>query len=282
MANKILKQEITNYSYITLGSLLLAFGVVAFLAPNKIATGGTAGLAIIFHYLFDLPIGALMAIINIPLLLVSINFLGKRFALKSVIAIALIVGFIDLLRELIELPCLSEDLMLSTLYGGVSIGLGLGLIFKGGGSAGGGTILAKIITKKYPIKTGDVIMILDGIVVIAAGVVFKSVELALWSMINIYSTSKLIDLVLTGKSDQKIVHISSANNLEKLSKIINQQIGVQGAIVRGNDLKLADKKDILFVTIDKNRINSLEQLLSQHDPAARMILMDATVIRNGG
>ncbi len=281
MRTNKLRQLFLSYIFVLVGSVLLALGVVGFLSPNKIATGGTAGLAIIFHHLFNLPIGILMAIINIPLLLVSVRKLGKRFAIKSIIAIAFIVVFVDLFGEIVMLPALSNDLLLSTLYGGVTIGLGLGLIFKGGGSAGGGTILAKLITSKFDVKTGDVIMFLDGIVVVGAAIVFKSVELALWSMISIFAASKLIDLVLTGKSNQKIVHISSFKDLDDLSKTINEVIRVEGTIVNGNNLKLTENKDILFIVIDKNRINSLKNLLTQFDPEARMIVMEATVIRDG-
>ena len=276
---KITKQGILNYFFISLGSFILALGIVGFLAPNKIATGGTAGLAIIFHHIFNLPIGILMAIINIPLLLVSIKYLGKKFAFKSMFAIALIVVFVDFLKEIIAISSFSEDLLLATLYGGVTIGIGLGLIFKGGGSAGGGTILAKIVTSKFNVKTGDVIMVLDGIVVVSAGFVFKSSELALWSMISIFATSKLIDMVLTGKSNQKIVHISSFKNLENLSEEISRSIGVEGTIVNGNNFTMTEKKDVLFIVIDKNRINALDNLLMNYDPKAKMIVMDATVVR---
>lgn len=281
MQMKITKQGLLNYLFISIGSFILALGVVGFLAPNKIATGGTAGLAIIFHHIFNLPIGVLMALINIPLLIVSVKYLGKKFAFKSMFAIALIVVFVDVLKEIIVISSFSEELLLATLYGGITIGVGLGLIFKGGGSAGGGTILAKIITSKFNVKTGDVIMALDGVVVVAAGIVFKSSELALWSMISIFATSRLIDMVLTGKSNQKIVHISSFKSLEGLSKEISLKIGVEGTIVNGNDFTMTEKKDVLFLAIDKNRINALENLLRNYDPGAKMIVMDATVIRGG-
>ena len=220
-----------------------------------------------------------MVIINIPLLLVSIKYLGKKFAFKSMFAIALIVIFVDVLKEIIAIPNFSDELLLATLYGGITIGVGLGLIFKGGGSAGGGTILAKIVTSKFNVKTGDVIMVLYGVVVVSAGFVFESSELALWSMISIFASSKLIDMVLIGKSNQKIVHISSFKNLEKLSEGINNKIGVEGTIVNGNNFTMTEKKDVLFIVIDKNRINALENLLINYDVEARMIVMDATVVR---
>ena len=272
----IMRKEVLNYFFITIGCVFLAFGVVGFLSPNDIATGGTAGLAIIFHTVFDLSIGVLFALINVPLLLVSIKYLGKYFALKTTIAIVLMGVFIDVLAKGFELDALSNDPLLATLYGGVTVGAGLGFIFKGGGSAGGGTIIARIVTSKTTLKTGTVILILDAIVVAAAGFVFHSIELALWSMISIYVTSKMIDMILTGRPLEKIVHISSLKCLTGLGKIINDTIGVSGTIVKGNDLSLKENKDIIFVVVPMNRLNALKDIVKRHDKDAKMIVMEAS------
>jgi uncharacterized membrane-anchored protein YitT (DUF2179 family) len=272
------KNEIANYTYILLGSLAMAFGVVAFLSPNHVATGGTAGLAIVLSNVLPLSVGLLMLLINIPLLLVSLKYLGKKFAIKTIICIAFIVLFIELFTKILRLPSFSNDLMLATLYGGLSVGLGLGLIFKGGSSAGGGTILAKIISSKTSMKTSTVILILDSIVVLSAGYVFKSVELALWSLISIYVGSKIIDTILVGGQSQKIVHISSSKNLNELSRIISESIGVSGTIVSGNDLAHSEYKDIIFIMIEKNKLNVLKQIVSNYDSKVKMIVMEATEI----
>ena len=258
-----LRTEILNYFFIATGSLIMAFGIVSFLSPNHIATGGTAGLAIVLHSLINLPIGVLMALINVPLVVVCIFF---------------IVVFVDALSQGIHLSNLSTNLMLATLYGGVTIGAGLGLIFKGGASAGGGTILAKIIASYTTVKTSTVVLVLDAIVVLSAGIVFKSVELALWSLISIYVASKVIDIVLIGASSQKIVHISSSKNLSELSAIIAERLGVSGTIVKGNDLGATEYKDIIFIMIDKNRLNPLKQLVVAYDPNVKMIVMEATEV----
>jgi len=269
-------QEAKSYSYIFLGSFFLALGMVGFLAPNQIATGGTAGLAIVLHYIFPIPIGVLMLLINIPLLLVSVKYLGKTFAFKTIAAILLIVLMIDGLSEFVQLEPLSNIPLLATLYGGVGVGIGLGLIFKGGGSAGGGTIIAKIVTSKFDLKTGQVILLLDSIVVVLAGIVFNSIELALWSMISIFVASKLVDLVLTGRPSEKIVHISSLKNLEGLSKEIIDVLGVTGTIIKGNDLNFDENKHIIFIIIDRNRISALTNLVYNFDSEARMVIMEAT------
>ena len=271
-------KEFFNYLFITTGCLLLAFGVVGFLSPNNIAMGGTGGLAIIFHSSLNISIGMLYGLINVPLLLVSIKYLGKYFALKSTIAIVLISLFIDLLAKVIQLEALSNEPLLATLYGGVAVGLGLGFIFKGGGSAGGGTIIARIVTSKTSLKTGTVILFLDALVVIAAGIVFESVELALWSMISIYTGTKMIDMILTGRPNERIVHISSKANLDALGLLINEKIGVSGTLVNGSNLGKTENKDIIFVVVPINRLNALKHLVHAFDKEAKMIVVDASVV----
>jgi uncharacterized membrane-anchored protein YitT (DUF2179 family) len=271
-----MKKEFFNYTFIIIGCASMALGVVGFLSPNSIAMGGTGGLAIILNSQFNISIGILFGLINIPLLLVSIKYLGKYFALKSTIAIILSGVFIDVLSEIIRLPVMSKEPLLATLYGGIAVGAGIGFIFKGGGSAGGGTIIARIVTSKTSLKTGTVILFLDSIVVISAGIVFNSVELALWSMISIFTTTKMIDMILTGRPNERIVHISSCNSLDALGVLINDKIGVNGTLVKGTNLSLTEDKDVIFVTVPINRINSLKQLISAEDTTAKMIVMDAT------
>lgn len=275
---KNFKTEILNYSFIILGSLVMSLGIVGFLSPNHIATGGTAGLAIVLNNVFHLSIGLLMALINVPLLIVSLKYLGKKFAINTIICIASIVFFVDLLAKVIHLQSLSNNLMLATLYGGVTVGAGLGLIFKGGASAGGGTILAKIISANTSVKTSTVILVLDALVVASAGIVFNSMELALWSLISIYVASKLIDLILVGANSQKIVHISSAKSLKELSLIITENLGISGTIIKGNDLGDTEYKDIIFLMIDKNKLTPLKQLVLEYDQNVKMIVMEATEV----
>jgi len=274
-----MKKEWTNYVFLTVGSFLLALGVVGFLSPNSIATGGIAGLSIILNKVFNISIGLLFALINIPLLLVSVKYLGKYFAFKTTIAIALITIFIEVLTQIIPIGALSTDTLLATLYGGIIIGAGIGLVFKGGGSAGGGSLIARIInTKKPNIKPSTVILILDAFVIIATGFVFKSIELSLWSMISIYASSKMIDLILTGRPNEKIVHISSFKNLTELGNLINNQIGASGTLVNGKNLSYTENKDLILVAVPKNRLEKLKTLVQIYDPEAKMIIVEATHI----
>jgi uncharacterized membrane-anchored protein YitT (DUF2179 family) len=114
--------------------------------------------------------------------------------------------------------------------------------------------------------------------VTAGGIVFNSMELALWSLISIYVASKLIDLILVGANSQKIVHISSAKSLKELSLIITENLGISGTIIKGNDLGDTEYKDIIFLMIDKNKLTPLKQLVLEYDQNVKMIVMEATEV----
>ncbi len=275
MPDNSLKAELKNYLFIIVGAIFLAAGMVGFLIPNKIATGGIAGLSIILHHLFELPTGVILILVNIPLLLLSLNYLGKKFAIRTIITIVITALFVDLLGEIYAIAAFSDNTLLSSLYGGVFVGIGLGLIFKGESSAGAGTIIAKILNEKANIKTGDAILILDALVVVAAGVVFKDIELALWSLISIYVSAKLINLLLTGSKHQKIVHIA-LDNPEKLQQKITEELGITGTLMQGKDLYSSNHKNIIFIVVDNSKINILKKMVYSADPKALMIVMEAT------
>ena len=275
MKGKKIKTAFKDYLFILSGSLILAIGVVGFLAPNKIATGGTAGLSIVLNYVSNIPIGLLLLLLNVPLLLISVKYIGKRFAFRTMISIVSLALFIDLFREILHFPVLSTNTLLSTIYGGLCVGLGIGIIFKGDASAGGGAIIARIIKDKYGIKPGTVILTLDVFVVLLSAIVFKNLELALWAMLSIFVASKFIDLVLTGRKQNKIVHIAS-EDLNTLNKVITSRMGISGTLIAGNDLSQTNQRNIIFLSINKNRIMTLKNLVEKHDPKAYMIVLEAT------
>jgi len=277
--NTIIKSNfLTDALFTIIGSVIMALGISTFLAPNKIATGGTAGLGIITNAVSNLPIGTSIILINIPLLIIGFRFLGKKFALKTILCLITLALFTDYFKNFLQIPPFTNELLLATLYGGIAIGIGLGFIFKGGASAGGATIIAQIISNKKGIKSSTIILILDAFVILLTAFTFKSIELALWSLISIFITSKLIDFMLTGTSNQKIIHISSTKNLSDLSLLIKDQIGIQGTIVKGNELGESEYKDIIFILIEKPKIPALKNLVKHYDNHAKMIVMEANKV----
>jgi len=276
-----LSSEIRNGLYITAGSVILALGIVLFLAPNKIATGGTPGMAILLNYLIDLPIGSLMLLINLPLLLIGGRMLGKAFAIRSFAAIFLTSVLIDLSTEILRLQPLSHDTLLATLYGGIGIGIGVGLILRGNASAGGTTVIARLVASRSHYKPGQVILAFDIFIIVTSGFVFQDVERALWSMISIYATAKCIDMILTGTLSEKVVHIATSR-VEVLSQAIIDRLGRQGTILTGTGLFEDEQKTLIFVTVEARRITLLRDIIRDNDPDAFMVVMDAAEMLGRG
>lgn len=273
--------ELKNSIFIVIGSMFLAAGVVLFLAPNQIATGGTPGMAILLNYLIDQPIGTLMIAINVPLLLAGAKLLGRAFAVRTLIAIVLSGLFIDLLAEVFVLSAVSNNTLLAALYGGIAVGCGVGLILRGNASAGGSTVIAKIVSARSHIKPGQVIFTIDVLIIVASGFVFNDIERALWSLISIYATAKCIDMILTGAPSEKVVHIAS-DRVDLLSQKICESLGKQGTIITGTDLVQGQEKHLIFVTVEARRIMLLRDIIRQHDPDAFMVVMEASEMLGRG
>ena len=276
-----MQKEIVNYLYLIAGSAILAFGVAAFIIPGGIATGGTPGAAILLHHLTGLPTGMLMTAVNIPLLAAGIKVIGRGFALRTVAAIIISSVFIDILTHFFALPLITESTMLATLYGGITVGAGVGLILKGNASAGGSSIVARLAAAKTELKPGQVIMMIDLVIIISSGFVFNDIEKALWSLINIYVIGKVVDLILTGASTEKVVHITTSKPAE-LSRLISESININGSILSGSALTESQTKTIIFLVVENRKLNMLRGIIKECDSDAFMVVMEAKELLGRG
>ena len=276
-----MRGEIKNYSYIFFGARCLSLGVVSLFIPNAIVTGGTSGMAILLHYLLDLPTGMMMVLVNAPLLLIGAKYLGNRFTLRSVITIVLSAFFIDFFTEVLHVKALSHNVILASLFGGGLIGVGLGFVLSGNASAGGSTILAKIIASKTSIKASSVILFIDMIIIVAIGFIFKDVDLALWSLVSIYVSAKGIDMVLTRGPSKKVVHIVSTK-IELLCEKIVENLGKNGTIIEGNGIFELEAKRMIFLVVENRKIRLLRDIVEQNDKEAFMVVMEASELLGRG
>lgn len=273
--------EVKNYSYIFFGALCLAFGVVVFFIPNALVTGGTSGMAILLHYLFSFPTGLLMIAVNAPLLVLGARYLGKSFTIRSVVTIGLTSFFIDFLNEFLHVEALTHDVILASLFGGASIGVGLGLVLSGNASAGGSTILAKIIASKTTIKASTVILFIDIFIIVAIGFTFKNVDLALWSLVSIYVTAKSIDMFLVRGPSKKIIHIVSTK-VDLVCQKIVEHLGKEGTIIQGNGIFEHEAKKVIFLIVENKKIRLLKEIVEQSDKDALIVVMEASELMGRG
>jgi len=281
MNNFSTKNEIINYAFIISGSFVLALAVVGFFLPNHMVTGGTAGLALLLHYITPFTIGSLIALINLPLLVLGSRYLGKMFAIRTVITIVLISLFIDFLAQIIKLEPFILDTILSSIFGGIFIGLGLALVIKGNSSAGGSTIIAKIISSKTEIKPAQVILVIDTIIILSALFILEDRAKILWSIISIYITSKMIDYILTGSLNKKVVYLVTQKT-EELKKLITDELGPEGTIIKGDGLFEGQEKKMILIVVEVTKLQRLRQMVKETDPEGFLIITEASEMLGRG
>ena len=183
--------------FILMGSAVYAVGVNAFTAPNNIAAGGVTGVATMLHYVFSTPIGLVAFLINVPIVLWAIVDIGYKLVTKTMLAILLSSVLIDLFSHFV--PAYRGDHILVSLFAGVCEGLGLSLVFIRGATTGGTDLVARLLARRLPhLSMGKLMLAVDGLIVIASGFVFGSVENAMYACIVIFVSTKIIDAILYG------------------------------------------------------------------------------------
>lgn len=274
-------KELLRYIYIAMGATLLAIGVVMFLIPNQIVSGGTPGISILLNHFTGIPTGMLMFIINIPLVLMSIKYIGKGFTIRTIFSIATSSFMVDFFQEFLHVSAWTNEPILAGIFGGISIGLGLGFIIAGNASAGGPSIVARIIADKMHWKQGNVIIALDIVIVLSAGIVFASVESALWSLISVYATARSMDMLISGRATEKVIHISS-KKVELLSKHIMEKFSKEGIILSGLGFDQKEQRKLMMLSIDNNKIPALRAMIEKYDPDGFLVIIEASELLGRG
>lgn len=208
--------EIKHYIFMVLGSLSLSFGTVTFLSPNQIITGGGVGISLLLHSLFpSITLGIFMAIVSVPFLILSYIYFGKYYLFKTFLVVILLSTFTDFFKEILHLKAITNDILLAAIFGGIFIGLGVGLIIKGRASTGSTSVVGEIVAKKTKFKAAEVLLAIDAVIMFMSVFVYNDINKSLYSMLSVYVGIRVIDIILTGRPSKKIVNIVS-NNVEVL------------------------------------------------------------------
>lgn len=268
-----------TYAGITLGATLTAVALNMFLIPNKVAAGGVSGMATVLHYLLGLPVGSTMLALNVPLFLASVKVLGARFGLRTLYGAAILSIAVDLTAPFT--PVLTRDLLLSSLYGGVLSGVGMGIVFRFGGTTAGTDLAAAIINKLTRISVGQALLGVDFFVIATAGIAFASAELSLYALISLWLTSHIIDLVQEGPSTAKAFFvISDAADAVAKRIMVDMDRGV--TLFAGRGGYTGQPRDILFCVVTASEVVRLKELITSLDPGAFVIVADAHEVMGEG
>ncbi len=244
------------------GSFIMAVGVALFLLPNQLSSGGIAGIATITYYLLKIPMGTVIMAINIPLFLFSGYKIGKAFFIKSIIGTISLSFFIDILDKI---EPLTNDRFLACVYGGIIIGIGTAVLLKVNSSTGGSDLISYIAKKYNPtIRTSNIILIIDFVIICLNMLFFREIEIGLYSAIAIYLMGKIIDILFEGIYFTKMMLIISDKS-EEIAKVIENEIkrgttGIYGKGMYTNKEKLilmcvAPRKDIARIKLMTRKID---------------------------
>lgn len=227
------------------GTFIMSLGYVYFISPYKITPGGVYGIAIVIHHLFDLPIGLTALAFEIPITLLGLKLLGPKFGWKTVVGFVSMAGFVDLLTYFNgDVPLVKDDTLLSAIFGGVLIGVGLGLVFKSRASSGGSDVIAMILNKYTRIPLGTLVIYVDSAIVLISLVAFKDWTIPLYSWLVIYITGKAVGIILEGASYEKAIFIIS-DKYDEIKETIIQDLNRGGTIFHGKGMYSQEEKQII-------------------------------------
>lgn len=273
---RVLKsRRLRDFSLMTVGIAMTAWGLDAFLVPNRLAAGGVSGLATVIYYWSKanmgivVPVGIGMLLMNAVLLAVAWRFRGLGYVAKTLYGAVGLSVLVDVLAPFT--PALaSDDLLLAALYGGAICGLGMGLVFKAGGNTGGTDIVGQLLSRRLPFGVGQIMLVVDAGVMLLAALQFGP-KLALYGAVAIFVNSTAIDLVLEGISVEKAVWIIS-DHVDRLGESINLELGRGATRIEATGVFTGERRGTLLVVLSRNELDSLKAIVAAIDPDAMVII----------
>ncbi|HHJ09788.1 MAG TPA: YitT family protein [Bacteroidetes bacterium] len=276
------KRGLKNYSLIVVGSFILAAGFVLFITPYKIVPGGVYGISIVLHHLFGTPVGLMALVFDIPLTIIGVKVLGPRFGAKTVLGFVLTAVFVDSLTYFYgSEPLVEGDALLSSVFGGLFMGVGLGLIFKSRATSGGTDIVAMMISKYTRMPVGQLMIAVDSTIVLLGLIVFQDWKIPLYSLIVIFITGKVIDTILEGMNYDKVLLIVSDEIQEIRDKIIHD-LNRGGTLLKGEGLYSTKEREVLLTVVNRRETVMLQDYINRIDPNAFVTVINANEILGNG
>ena len=264
-----------------IGNFLLAAGVVLFILPNDVLTGGVAGIAVALFPIFHIPTDLMINALTIALFVLGALTLGKQFAIKTLLSTICYPVFISVLSSSVHAVEITDNQLLASIYGGVLMGAGVGLVFRTGASTGGMDIPPLIVNKitKWPLPT--LVLVTDGLTVLLGALVY-GVEAALIGIISVWLSSYVIDkpMMFGGPATKNVMSISK--HQEEILQVIYQDLGRGATILEAKGSYTSENRPVLMVCVSKKQYPLLSHEISRIDPEAFVIVMDANEVQGYG
>lgn len=280
MKRKQLFSFLIDLLFYIAGGMIYSVAVLLFLTENEISPGGLTGIATILNYLFSLPIGTVVFILNIPLLAAGFIKFGGVFIAKTAVATAVMSLTLDISG--IFMPKMKIDPILAALFGGLLMGLGISLFMLRGATTGGTDIIAKLINRKFPhLTVGRLMLAADAAVVGLSALVYKNIESALYAVIAIYASSRVMDLILYGADRGKIIYVIT-DNAKELSDSIMSLINRGVTLLDVTGAYTGTKRQMLMCTVRRHEVAAVCRLATNCDKNAFIIVGEAGEVLGEG
>ncbi len=273
MSKSILKEHVFPLIMILAGAVIAAFSIECFLLPNTILDGGVTGTSMIINKLAGLPLSILIVVINIPFFVVGFKALGKRFLLRAVIAIAV---FSSMLEVFAVMEPITDSELLAVVFGGVILGVGVGLVLRFGGCLDGTEIAAMLLSKKLGMSTGGIIFAFNIVIYSVAGFCFDWTS-AMYSLLTYFITFKIIDLVEVGMEGAKAAMIIT-ENADVLADTIYSRLGRTCTFISAEGLVSGSRKTVLYCVITRVEVNEFKRIIRDADVSAFVTISEVSEI----
>ncbi|MEN8700218.1 MULTISPECIES: YitT family protein [Bacillus] len=262
--------------FITLGALLMATGLEIFLIPNQVIDGGITGISIMLSHITGIKLGLFLFVLNLPFIYLGYKQMGKTFSLSAIYGIIMLSLFASFFHPI---PPFTEDILLATIFGGIFLGIGVGLVIRNGGALDGTEVLSIVISKRVPFSVGEIVMFINFFILGSAGFVYTW-DRAMYSILAYVIAAKAIDIVADGLEASKSVWIIS-EEADIIGDTINDRLGRGVTYLKGEGAYTGDDKKVIFCIINRLEESKLTSILEELDPSAFLAIADITEVRGG-
>lgn len=259
-----------------IGAIIYAAGLEIFLVPNNVIDGGVVGIAIMASHLTGLPLGVYLIVINIPFVYIGYKQLGKTFALSTIFAIGALAYWSNIF---LPIPGVTQDLFLASVFGGIIIGIGVGLIVRYGGSLDGTEIVAILLDKRTSFSVGEVVLVINLFILSAAGLVFGW-DRAMYSLVTYFVAAKVIDITIEGLDESKAAFIVS-DHTEEISDALMARLGRGVTILQGRGGYTGEERSVIYVVVTRLEISKFKSLIADIDEDAFITFNDVHDVMGG-
>lgn len=277
---KKIAKFIGRYIVITFAACIYAVGISMFLDPNNLAPGGLTGAAVILTRIIPITLGTLIVIMNIPIMILGAWKFGARFTLSTLYTLVVSSAFMEVFERMGYV--VTHDKILAALVGGTLMGAGMGLCLRMETTTGGIDIIIKVLRQKYrQVKSGEMYLIIDGLILAAAALYFKDIEVSMYAGVAIVVSTYILDKVLYGSDEAKLVYIVS-NKRKIIATRMMVELNMGVTLVEGKGAYNMENTEVIMCVMHKQNLKKVRNLVSEVDPEAFMIVSSATEVFGEG